>query len=105
MVAEEDDDREDDGDDADGAVLAGEKGFGAFADGVGDGLHVGGAGVAGEDGAGDEEGGDEGEDADGEGDPEPDGVTAGDRGGGWGIVLKGEKQSRGCAEMHEQVSS
>ena len=27
------------------------------------------------------------------------GVAAGD------IVLKGEKQSRGCAEMHEQVSS
>ena len=26
-------------------------------------------------------------------------------GGGWGIVLKGEKQSRRCAEMHEQVSS
>ena len=71
----------------------------------GDGLHVLGARVPGDDRAGDEESDEEREDADGEGDPKPDGVTAGDRGGGWGIVLKGEKQSRRCAEMHEQVSS
>jgi hypothetical protein len=105
VVAQEDDDRQHDGDDADGAVLASEEGLGTLADGVGDGLHVLRAQVPGDDRAGDEEGGDEREDADGERNPKPDGITAGDRCGGWGIVLNGQKQSRGCAEMHEQVSS
>ena len=57
--AKEDHDGKNDGHDADGAVLAGEKGFGAFAHGVGDDTHVGGTGVAGQNDAGEDEGGNE----------------------------------------------
>ena len=72
VVADEDDDREDGCDDADGLVLALEEGFGAFADGVRNELHLGGAGVGGDDGAGEEESEDEGDQCDGDGNPEID---------------------------------
>ncbi len=64
MVAEEDEEGDDQGEDRDGLVLAAQESLGAFANGVGDDAHVGGTGIAGEDRAGEDQGGDEGEDAD-----------------------------------------
>ncbi len=104
-VADEDDDGKDDGHDADGAVLAGEKGFGSFTDGVGDDAHFGSSGVSGEDDAGEDEGRDEGENADAESNPQPDVVAAvdgcRDRCGATGLdILKTEENCCDCAEVH-----
>ncbi len=79
VVADEDEDGEDDGNDADGTVLAREERFGAFADSVGDDLHLGSSGVAGEHGAGEGEGGDERKHAHADGDPQPDEVIGRNR--------------------------
>ena len=78
------------GDDADGLVLAGEESFRAFTDGVGDGLHFGGAGVSRENDFGEGEGSDEGEHADTDGDPKPNDVRVLK---GAGYVLVAEEKS------------
>ncbi len=70
MVAHKDDHGEHQGDQADGLILTLEKGLCALADGVGDGLHLGGAGVGGDDGTGEEEGEKQRYEGDADGDPE-----------------------------------
>ena len=74
VVAAEDDHGQHDGQDADGLVLAREEGFRAFADGVGDGLHLGGAGIAGKHDLGENSCGNQRQQANADGDPEPEAV-------------------------------
>ena len=59
VVAQENNHGQDHGQDSDRPVLPGEERFSAFADGVGDGLHLGGSGVGGQHHAGKCPGGDE----------------------------------------------
>ena len=63
-VSDEEQDRQHHGDDGDGAVLAGHERLGALADGVGDGLHLGCAGIDAENGPGEEKRDNEAQDAD-----------------------------------------